>query len=119
MAGHRIEVEFSHYVYGPGVHVICDEPAGALCRAQWDCDCEEFSEVGVDEHGPWHVTYAWEGPASESDRHYGKPGSPDCNYALFVEESGAAAELGHGTLTAPVSFTWDGDGYEWHVEVPS
>jgi hypothetical protein len=99
----------------PTYTVVCNEPPEALCRAQFSCDCEVYGKVGLDENGPWHDTYVWEGPQSDADRHRGEHGG-DCTYALWLNNGDCPDELGHGVADIPVTFTWDGDGYEWQVQ---
>jgi hypothetical protein len=86
----------------------CSAPSEALCRAKWDCDCESWSRVGVDEQGPWHEVY--DGWDLEAGRHYGKPGG-DCGWILFIED--CPDELGKGEVTFPITMEWNGDGYVW------
>lgn len=97
----------------PSYTVICNEPPESLCRAQFACDCEVYGQTGIDHQGPWHDTYVWEGP-SETERHRGEPGG-ECTYALWLNNGDCADELGHGRVYIPVTFTWDGDGHEWHT----
>lgn len=103
--------------------VVCNEPPEALCRAQWDCGCEEYADTGIGEDGvPWHeLTDGYmdddqrEAAArGDAPRHYGQHGG-ECNYALWLNEDDPA-ESGYGTADVPITeFKWLGDGYEWHV----
>ena len=113
MSNHRISIEFESGYYSPTYTLTCEAPPEALCRAEWDCDCEAWDKHGVDEQGPWHEGTTWDDEES-SFRHYGKPGG-ECGQILFVNESDCIDELGRGTVTVPVDLAWDGDGYEWHI----
>jgi len=119
VSAHFMRVEWSGGGRFPSYSVICNEPPEARCRAQFPCDCEEYAALGFDGARPWHELtdgYLTDDQREQDPppRHYGEPGG-ECNYALWLDNGDCADELGHGTADIPVTFEWDGDGYEWHV----
>jgi hypothetical protein len=111
MSGHLLQVTWDLSM--PSYELVCKEGPEAICRAEWDCDCEVFGESGVDERGPWHETYAWEG-GDPTARHYGQPGG-ECNKVLCLNNADCVDELGQGTASIPVDLTWRDEAYEWTV----
>ena len=104
--------------------VVCNEPPEAVCRAQFDCTCEEYAATGIGDDGvPWHeLTDGYmdddqrEAAAQGNPpRHYGRHGG-ECTYALWLNEGDDPEESGRGTADMPITgFLWTGDGYEWTV----
>jgi hypothetical protein len=122
MSAHVMRLEWEGSF--PSHTVVCNEPPEALCRAEFDCTCEEYAATGMGADGfPWHALT--DGYMDDDDReqyelngtrprHYGRPGG-ECTYALWINNGDCAGELGSGTVDVPVTFMWDGDGYEWTV----
>ena len=114
-----MRVEWESHSF-PSYTVVCNESPEALCRAQFDCDCEEYAAIGIGGDGkPWHALadgYLTEEERNlpEPPRHHGEHGG-ECNYALWLNNGDCTDDLGHGTADLPATFTWDGDGYEWDI----
>lgn len=126
MSGHYATVEWDGYD-GPTYTFTCDEPPEALCRAQWDCDCERYASCGIDDQGPWHeladgyMTVAelqavLKGTA-ERPRHYGFP-SNECGQLLFITSSGEEGYMGGGSVRFPIDLDWsaDDESYLWSAQ---
>ena len=122
MSAHVLRIEFDGGIF-PRITVVCNEPPEALCRAEFDCTCEEYADTGIGADGiPWHtLTDGYmdddQREAAEQGnppRHYGQHGG-ECPYALWLNEDDPS-ESGRGTADVPIaSFQWVGDGYEWSI----
>lgn len=59
----------------------CHAPPDALCRARWDCDCEEWGDIATTHDGrPWHQR------TEGGDRHYGRFDPDWCNHAEWFND---------------------------------
>lgn len=89
---------------------VCEAPPESICHARFDCSCEEYYELGVDNGIPYHK------PDPEATLlHYGKFDTTFCSYE---EWSDAFDELTHGKVKIPVAVQWNGDSYEFHYREP-
>jgi hypothetical protein len=110
---HVVTAEWSPHSSWPSYRLTCNAPADAICHAVYACDCPEWDEAGVDEHGPWHTHY--DADADDDVRHYGKTDPAECHLRDWLENSDEAIL---GSVTFPVRPEWEGDGYVFHtVEV--
>lgn len=122
MTGHDMQIEWDGDLYTT-YRVICREPAEAPCRFEFDCHCEEYYATGVDADGPWHAltdgyltndeSARTRSNPDERPRHRGKHGG-ECTYQLWMQDTDVQ-DLGNGIAHIPVTFTWDGEYWEWHV----
>lgn len=104
MTHHSITIEFD--AGGPFPHLTwtCNAPADALCRAEYDCECEAWHWEESVEGVPQHRNF-------DEDVHTGHLGD-ECRLRAWFEESD-----GHvfGTVTVPAEATWTGDGYGFQL----
>lgn len=79
-----------------------------MCRARYDCDCEEWTEGGNDNGTPWHHTTGYD----EGERHEGRFEPRWCNVAEWFDEGVASLS---GSVDARVSAAWNGYGFDHHI----
>ena len=91
----------------------CHAPADALCRAVYDCGCEEWFEAGVEDGVPWHecAGESWE----RRVRHFGRFDPRECNTRDWIEGDplGCQASGTDSQVVIPVDLAWTGYGVEW------
>ena len=110
---HRLVIEDGFVMFE------CHAPADALCRAVYNCDCEEWFEAGVEDGVPWHETETLTECAGESwerkVRHYGRFDQRECNAGDWIEGDpiGCQARGTDGRVVIPVDVAWTGHGVEW------
>ena len=110
---HRLVIESGFVMFE------CHAPADALCRAVYNCDCEEWFEAGVEDGVPWHGTETLTECAGESwerkVRHYGRFDPRECNARDWIEgDPIECQERGtDGQVVIPVDVSWTGHGVEW------
>ncbi|MGE3449739.1 MAG: hypothetical protein AB7H92_19390 [Microbacteriaceae bacterium] len=108
---------------------ICLEPDSALCRADWNCDCEYFSDI--DKHGElWvHTAYGWDEDLERMHTQVGVLDPHHCNYVTWLNNDGLwdtfadrdepwswpwDSDFPDGLI----SVVWNGDCYEWEYADP-
>lgn len=105
MSHHTVTLTWDDTTYTPDTLFTCKAPLESLCHAGWDCQCEEWSDQGVDQDGPFHIT-------SDGDRHRGEFDLSRCGLADWFD--GTSDPL-RGTVTLPLVCSWNGDHVEFDV----
>lgn len=91
--------------------LACSAPDDAPCRAEWHCDCEEFSWSGTGGDGmPVHTV--WDEATDGEVEHCGTWGGACSLKDWFAEER---EEAMRGKVTVPVKAQWGDDGYEFVI----
>lgn len=101
MSGHSVTIEAEERW---GIHVTfhCDEPAEAMCRAIWRCECEQYYSSCIRNGVPAHQP----DPDDPDCWHAGTFGG-DCDLRAWFDEG---EDLLIGKVTLPVEAQWQ-DGY--------
>lgn len=109
---HVLELSWAGDGY-PSYKILCKSEPGSRCRL-------ECAESCGNEYIPCYTL------TDDDDERYhelvdGKHPPGECNVTLFINESGDIPELHttkgpHKTLTADVTYEWDGDNYLWQFE---
>jgi hypothetical protein len=109
---HTVTIDWDNH----GCHTFtCHAPADALCRASWDCTCEEWIGLVVEDGVPWHDA----GTDVEVGRHRGRFDGGGCNLRDWYDEC-RGADLLTGEVTFPVLEEWERDGhYTFKVQAPA
>ena len=106
---HIVVIEFDCDVF-PQLRLRCEAGPTAMCRAHYDCDCEEWTEGGNDNGTPWHQAIGYD----EGERHEGRFEPGWCNVAEWFDEGGGGASLS-GSVDARVSAAWNGHGFDYNI----
>ena len=78
-----------------------------LCRAVWECGCEQWPSSGIKDGKPWHTVLDF---IENEEVHWGAFGADECEIRLWLESGGL--ELLTKTVCISVEPEWDGDRYE-------
>jgi hypothetical protein len=108
---HSVTIDYGKDGYPATLSLTCSAPADAPCRAEWTCDCEEFSWSGNGTDGlPVHTT--WSEESDDEVEHVGTFGT-GCNIADWFADSD---DVMRGKVTVPVTPRWDGDCFEFLLD---
>ena len=107
-------------------YAVCNEPEDALCRAEWQCDCETFDGIEQDAEGWTHE--AWSGWLDALVLHHsvGVLDARHCNIvswlnADMLQDTFADYDYLYNNDDLPngdIKVSWEGDFYQWEYADP-
>lgn len=104
---HTVTVEWGDHG-GVSYQFRCNAPAEALCHAVYTCECDEWTDGGVENGRPWHSSVRYDDADVEhEDRHYGTLDPDECGQRDWFENSD---EVLRGSVTFPVTGTYETGG---------
>jgi hypothetical protein len=106
--------------------VVCREPETALCRADWQCDCESFYGLEQDAEGWSHDAVDWLTDRDVRHMSVGAVTPDNCNICNWLNADVLTDtfrdydylfyndDLPNGDITV----SWEGEYYEWEYTDP-
>lgn len=105
---HTVTARFDGDGCRPLLRLTCDSSPDALCRAEFECECEQYFDSKVVDGKPTHR------PDWDSDEtHVGSFGT-GCNIATWFDV--ADGEELTGTVSFEIAPEWQGEFYTYAIE---
>lgn len=105
-ADHTVTAEWDGGYGGTTFTFRCHAGPESECHAVYDCACEEWTHVGIEDGRPWHEAYDRE--ADKEVRHVGTFDPNECNLRDWFENTDDPM---YGSLTFAVEAEYQGDFY--------
>ena len=92
---------------GESMTIECRAPGDALCHAEFDCGCDYYYKLRVEDGLPVHDNY-------DGERHVGKFDHEYCFVAEWIWAADVYETRAFGDMAViPVTVEWDEDGPTW------
>lgn len=106
-----LDIEASRIVE-PTATMTCTAPEQSLCRAVWDCGCEEWGDPRIEDGRPVHTIIEYGDDEDIEVDHVGRFDPAFCNLREWFHGSD---ETLNGKIVVAVTPEWTGDGYMFTI----